>query len=191
MIDYLKLSEAVKHYKQAGFKEIELPWTAALDTIKITLPENARPVTSLFGPLIGSAEQAFLDAVINSKLKGKFQATTPCFRDDPEDDLHQPYFMKTELFYNQEQDADTLKKELFKALEHAQEFFKRYLEVEVLQTGGYEYDIVGAASKIELGSYGIRNHPMVGSWVYATGCAEPRLSKVIAYEACSKAKKGG
>jgi len=32
---------------------------------------------------------------------------------------------------------------------------------------------------IELGSYGIRKHPKVGTWVYGTGCAEPRLSYAI------------
>ena len=40
----------------------------------------------------------------------------------------------------------------------------------------YDIDYHG----IELGSYGIR-HCQFLNWIYGTGCAEPRLSKVMTY----------
>ena len=47
--------------------------------------------------------------------------------------------------------------------------------IDPLLKPGTGYDIVSPQG-IELGSYGIRSHPDIGDWVYATGCAEPRLS---------------
>ena len=69
----------------------------------------------------------------------------------------------------------------------AKEFFNTYLnDVAVVPTQPIDktlvaetgYDVV--SNEIELGSYGLRQHPLIGSWVYATGCAEPRLSIVTA-----------
>ena len=44
--------------------------------------------------------------------------------------------------------------------------------------GTIQYDI--DYHGIELGSYGIR-HCQFLNWIYGTGCAEPRLSKVMTY----------
>lgn len=52
------------------------------------------------------------------------------------------------------------------------------------------YDIVTDLQKIELGSYGIRQHPSVGRWVYGTGLAEPRYSYAIEVETALRSAKG-
>ncbi len=46
----------------------------------------------------------------------------------------------------------------------------------------YNFDIIEHITSRELGSYGIRTENINGnivSWIYATGCAEPRLSSTI------------
>jgi phenylalanyl-tRNA synthetase alpha subunit len=46
----------------------------------------------------------------------------------------------------------------------------------------YDFDIIDKNSSIELGSYGIRSETInnkIASWIYATACAEPRLSSTI------------
>ena len=57
-------------------------------------------------------------------------------------------------------------------------FYSKYLPVKKVQTE-IGFDIM-SYDGIELGSYGVRSnpHPLIGSWNYGTGCAEPRLSKV-------------
>src|SRR5690606_31703766 len=84
-----------------GYKRVDLPWHANLAAIKSTLDDVGRAFElSEVGLLIGSAEQAFVQAMMNGTLGvGRFVALTPCFRNEPVfDEVHQPYFMKVELF---------------------------------------------------------------------------------------------
>jgi hypothetical protein len=60
----------------------------------------------------------------------------------------------------------------------ANRFLSNYLDVKVVKLEDYLYDIVEAKTGIELGSYGIREHDNL-KWVFGTGLAEPRLSKVL------------
>lgn len=174
MIDYHKISSAISYYESHGFKNYNLPWLADKKYIDITLPSDTSPISCNLGILIGSAEQAFFQEVHLYNLKGKYQATTPCFRDDQEDQIHQKYFLKTELFINN----DVSKKNLMKLISSALDFYKKYIDVEIIQLGDNIFDIIDSKYHIELGSYGIREHYLIGSWIYGTGCAEPRLSLV-------------
>lgn len=177
MIDYQNLGYAVLWYSVRGFKVIDLPWVASRETIEATLPEGHTIVNSDLGCLVGSAEQSFLELVKTIGLKGKYQATTPCFRNEPVDDTHQKYFMKTELFQN----INVTEENLLAMIETARGFFNIYgkgVDAVVVKTGELSYDIIDASTGIELGSYGIRNHPNFGSWIYGTGCSEPRFTIV-------------
>jgi hypothetical protein len=60
----------------------------------------------------------------------------------------------------------------------ALQFFSNYLPKNDLSivSEGFNFDI--HYKNIELGSYGIRTCEFL-TWIYGTGCAEPRLSKII------------
>jgi len=70
------------------------------------------------------------------------------------------------------------KSELDKVIVIALDFFKKFFNKNDLDTiktdNGYDITVKG----IELGSYGIRECEFL-NWIYGTGCAEPRLSKLI------------
>jgi seryl-tRNA synthetase len=179
MIDYGKISEAIKYYKHHGFKYMEVPWVVEQSTAKITMPEGKIPIDCMFGTLVGSSEQSFLQLVKDKKLSigdnSRYMACSPCFRNDLEDDIHQKYFMKVELFLpNHENDEQ---ENLQKVLQLCNKFFNRYIPAKVIKTDE-GYDIVTENKEIELGSYGIRNYNDL-HWIYATGLAEPRLSSQL------------
>jgi hypothetical protein len=58
-------------------------------------------------------------------------------------------------------------------------FFDQYIRTAVKPMDGGSLDIVADKSGVELGSYGIRTNDKVGSWIYGTGVAEPRLSTAM------------
>ena len=104
--------------------------------------------------------------------KGQFQTTTPCFRFESFDYSHTKYFIKNELIK-----TDVVNNaELDKVVEYCFNFLKGCIpEIEIIQTSiGFDIEYKGN----ELGSYGIRENEFL-KWIYATGCAEPRLSKII------------
>lgn len=181
-IDYNYIAEAENFYSRRGFSKINVPWYVPREIINITLPPgvviNERNVIN-DQVLVGSAEQSFLYLTKTQDLKGKFFGTTPCFREDIEDELHHHYFMKTELFQND----DVSEISLAALLGIAQNFFSHYLPIKTIETNDpnsyMSFDIIDEKFGIELGSYGIREHPEVGMWIYGTGCAEPRLSYVL------------
>lgn len=174
IIDYSKIGAAIEFYKKKGFQYVDVPW----DT-----PERYRNVTFIgedFNPilndrfLVGSAEQSFIYLHDKRKLmRGSYVACTPCFRCDEIDETHQQYFMKVELFDTN----DTSIKRLHHIIQLAEEFFSNYLNVKVVQISDYEYDIE-TYTGIELGSYGIRSWEG-HTWIFATGLAEPRLTKSL------------
>lgn len=173
-IDYVKIGEAIKYYQKKGFTYIDVPW----DT-----PKKYREVTFSgvdFEPIdgdryiVGSAEQSFIYLNDVGVLdKGSYVACTPCLRGDEVDDTHQQYFMKVELFDSN----DTSEKRLMHIIRLAKEFFEKYIPVRIIQTGNLQFDIETNFG-LELGSYGI-NMFNNKKWVYATGLAEPRLSKSL------------
>lgn len=182
MIDWSALADAVAFYRTLGYHHVEVPWTAPEEAINTTLPPGATPmVVPYLGTLVGSAEQSFVGLDMQGKLdKGRFVACTPCFRlGDDDGDLHQPCFMKVELYINDVVDELTM----FEMMGHAGTFFRHRLHrrgkgvglLRHVQTqDGWDLEIGG----IEVGSYGLRSTSGV-SWVYGTGCAEPRLSKAL------------
>lgn len=83
--------------------------------------------------------------------------------------------MKVELIDT----IDVNRKALLSMMEAAEWFFSQYLTTKIIPTSELSFDICEVRTNIELGSYGIRHHDILGSWVYGTGLAEPRLSYVL------------
>jgi hypothetical protein len=180
MIDYFKINNALIYYTNQGFKYLDVKWDCPTEIARITTPQNCRLYILDKGQtLVGSAEQSFLDEIFNNNLKpGKYSALTPCFRDDMIDELHSRYFFKLELI--DFENVTTVS--LFEIIQTCLVFFKRYIDCEVIQISDESYDIVTSKNNIELGSYGIRNIEYNNKFlkmIYATGLAEPRLSKAI------------
>lgn len=181
MINYQHLVDAENYYRDCGFTRVEAPWSVARPFVSVTAPENATLYPHDDRYLVASGEQSLLSMQLSP---GRYMCITPCFRDDSDDGLHKPYFVKLELFDN----FNPTMESLLDILDMCHNFFPHYLPCKTLKVdpdkgdtlakAASTYDIV-SLSGIELGSYGVRDHPKLGSWVYATGCAEPRLSKTI------------
>lgn len=174
-IDYGKLFNALEFYKGKGFTYQDVAWSVSPAVSAITRPNQTEDFYLSDTVLVASAEQSFLQMMTDYQLvRGRHCAISPCFRDEQADALHGQYFMKVELI-------DTLnisELSLFTIMFTAHEFFSQYIACHVEKTGDYSYDIVAKDNGIELGSYGIRSHEKL-NWIYATGCAEPRLSYAL------------
>jgi hypothetical protein len=60
------------------------------------------------------------------------------------------------------------------------EFYQKYIPMAETKKTNIGYDIVYRG--MELGSYGIREDQFTNfKWIYGTGCAEPRLSKLTEF----------
>lgn len=126
---------------------------------------------------------------------------TPCFRDDPPDELHHYGFIKAELFawvsgwhpdrdhltgvlcLNQIRTITRLAKTVFDELLGAQ-FPNDPPTVKILSVTPERPDDVLCldivCEGVELGSYGVRRHPVLNRpYIFATGLAEPRLQALI------------
>ena len=176
MIDYQVLDNSIKFYESRGYNRIEAPWTVTHAVSDITRPVFASNF-SIEGKdkvLVASAEQSFLYLNLKGFLPlGKYQAITPCFRDEPFDAWHTKYFMKNELIQTDSTTVD----DLINVLNDASLFFSTRLDdnVQLLQTEEKAFDLM--YRDIELGSYGIRSCSFL-TWIYGTGVAEPRFSAV-------------
>lgn len=171
-IDYHLLLQALDYYKSNGFKYLNLDWTVPKSISSITRPVDKKDYLIEGKALVASAEQSFLDLIINDNLpKGRYCGLTPCFRNEEAlDYIHQQYFMKVELIDT----IDVNEKYLKKIVNICLQFFNQKIRCEILKTD-FGYDIVDSKNKIELGSYGIRE-TITGKHIYATGLAEPRFS---------------
>ena len=177
-INWQIFGEAVEYYEDLGYQYIEVPWRVGPEAIKKTLPSHVD--LEIFNDpinLVGSAEQSFVEMMLDGVMPiGKFQAITPCFRNETVyDDLHQPHFMKLELINFGEISDEKLNQ----MIKDAVGFFKPRVymnDVQLVQTNdGFDIEHNG----IELGSYGIRIMMYKRkrfSWIYGTGIAEPRFS---------------
>ena len=192
---YGRVLEAVEYYRKLNYTFVDVPWTVSAEALCITKP----PSIPLYGcpsytsggenqQIVASAEQSFLEQQLEYQRKwsgahdyGKYVALTPCFRNEPViDNLHQPYFLKSELINWK----NLTERSLHSMIADAYGFFTQFLTVDVVENrepgaGELAFDIVSRRGRIELGSYGIRQHEKVGKWVYGTGCAEPRLSYAL------------
>lgn len=176
MIDYNKLANSEKYYSNLGYKRIETPWTVSEEVDDITRPKDRIHMQLKHNDkcLVASGEQSFLYLYAKDYLPlGKYQTITPCWRYEHFDGMHAKYFMKNELIITD----DVSEKSLQKIINDAQGFFNQYIKTKVIKTD-IGYDIISEDGEYELGSYGIRSCEYL-KWVYGTGCAEPRLSRVI------------
>src|SRR5271154_5592967 len=206
-LQYARMLDAREYYEECGFQYIDVPWAVGRDAILLTRPPQIKgePFNYEAGGItlypVASAEQSFLqmqiDAIATGKpITGSYCTMTPCFRnEDVLDELHQPYFFKLELISWDKTTSEDLNKMIAAA--------RLYIEhddpdiwVDVIKNNAVDpisvaqqYDLVGALTKIELGSYGIREHPKVGRWAYGTGLAEPRYTYVIEEETKAKAAR--
>lgn len=173
--DFSIIAAAQFHYGILGYRDVPVPWVVSAEAMGATIPEWAVPYSTFGGHLVGSAEQSFVELLLQGQPLGKVQATTPCFRDEDHDELHSPYFLKTELFNSVLPPTEA---SVLSVLEDARQFFARYVPVKLQQEGELAWDLVHAESGIELGSYGVRTIPG-HSWIYGTGVALPRLQQTM------------
>ena len=175
MIDYGRLDRSIKFYESKGFQRVEIPWLVTNEISSITKPDNKNEweVIGKDKVLVASGEQSFLYQYKKGFLpKGRYMGISPCFRDDVFDQTHSKYFMKNELIITD--NVNTLS--LVEVINNCKEFFEKELgdEVKLIKTQeGFDLEYEG----IELGSYGIRSCVFL-DWIYATGCAENRMSLV-------------
>lgn len=177
MIDYNLISDSIDYYNNNNFKRIESPWlvpeyidnlTKPNDRISYQLKHNNKC-------LVASGEQSFLYLYLKDFITiGQFQTVTPCFRDEKYDFLHSKYFIKNELIK-----TDVVNEmELNKIIEICYKFYSKYFDKNILTIDRVDDGFDISVNKIEVGSYGIRSCEYL-DWIFATGCAEPRLSKLI------------
>ena len=163
LIDWSCIASAMEHYQLYGYRAIEVPWLIDPASSRVTFNGSAFEVRNKV--LLGSAEQGFYE--VNPPI-GRYVSCSPCFRNDPIDDLHQQDFMKVELY----QTDDISDWALRMMIRTACDFFEKYISVQIVETpDGFDIEHRG----IELGSYGRRT---VGDriWLYGTGVALPRLT---------------
>jgi len=174
MIDFNKLAHSVIFYEEYKYQRIESPWMVSEYVDNITKPANIPSYQLKHNNkcLVASGEQSFLYLYLKDFLpKGTYQTSTPCFRFDEFDYSHSKYFIKNELIKTDKVNNT----ELEKVIDMCFKFYKIYIpNIEIIETNiGFDIEYKGN----ELGSYGIRECEFL-RWIYATGCAEPRLTKI-------------
>jgi seryl-tRNA synthetase len=173
MIDYEKISAAIKFYSSIGYKYIEAPWFVSDESMAVTCPPDRRCFNTFAGNLVASGEQSFIE--MRKIMKpGRYCCATPCFRDESSvDDLHLLYFFKVELINVAPDDTEDA---TLDTIQDALEFFKRYGNTIRRVRTDIGHDLY--MGDVEIGSYGFRSYDGF-DWIYGTGCAEPRLSQAI------------
>lgn len=200
-MSYESITHSNVYYKLHGFTYVQAPWLVEARVSDITKPSDKKNLFVRDKVLVASGEQSFIQLINESKLEAcnYYQTTTPCFRDEIEDELHHMYFMKTELIYYEmvemvesshpqkscSSQKERLQMVVDKMVEICLNFFGKYLPVISISLEPessqhyYRFDIITDDDRqIELGSYGIREH-QGKVWIYGTGCAEPRLSHAV------------
>ncbi len=176
-VSHARLSLAEQHYSSRGYRPVAVPWIVCEEAYLSTMPPP-QAITSRYATLGGylpaSGEQSFIHMMLMGENPGKALCTTPCFRDEQHDELHDPYFMKTELIRTDDVSEEALEE----LLVDATDFFETYVAVERVPMGYGAVDIVDAMTGVELGSYGKRTYGDL-TWLYGTGLAEPRLQRVL------------
>lgn len=192
VVDYQKIASANQFYESLGFETLDAPWWVPRPIMKITSPDPSNDnleyyLTKNEKCLVASGEQSFLYMANKGLLpKGKFQCTTPCFREEIQGDMKRKFFIKNELILTKEVSNLLLEE----TIQNCVKFFKTQVPrpdlINVVSLGN-SYDI--NYERVELGSYGIREVSFL-KWIYATGCAEPRLSQAIALQQYKERENG-
>lgn len=184
MIDLKILNESILYWENKGFRRIEVPWIVPSYYSNLTSPVKSNEQFSN----IGSGEQSFLYLIDQGVLlDGYYQTVTPCFRQENEDYLHKPYFLKNELIQLTKNDKN-YHASLLNILKNQKVFFEYlgFKNIKIEETRNNEihdilsYDILTKGG-IELGSYGIREFDFC-IYIYGTACAEPRTSTLLKKE---------
>lgn len=177
------ISDAVKIYRALGYKYVEVPWIVNSKTVAVTLPKDKKEFATYGGSLVGSAEQSFLQMMLDDNLApGKYVAASPCFRDE-QDETHQRTFFKVELievFNKFSYENSELRTTVM--VENALSFFKTVNGTQNIKSVQTEEGVDIELNGLELGSYGYRQYSYgkwTHRWVYGTGIAEPRLSMAL------------
>lgn len=182
------ISRAIQYYTNLGYLPISVPIVIDYDISKFTRPEFVNDLIHSNSKVYsGSAEQSFLQLMKDNKIKpGKYQALTPCFRDEKTlDDLHLRIFLKLELIHIGSNSFRNI-------LTDACIFFNQngvkaqiqYLTHPILSNNQIDLCTLDG---IELGSYGFRTFNEI-PYSYGTGLAEPRFSHCLKLEQESRVK---
>lgn len=170
-----------------GAQYVSLPWVASDTFAHCTKPDHVverqgQSQNGLF--LVASGEQVFLELAASNQLNEDvtYVGWTPCFRQEPHwDASHHHYFLKAEAYRRISSSCGF--SELMSMIQSAKNVFASlmdeklhpFLSIVKIETDHEQWDIV--LGETEIGSYGIRKHPMnEAHYIYATVCAEPRLS---------------
>lgn len=175
-INWQLIAQAVAYYERLGYKYVEVPWIVSSEALGVTLPPGKEGLQTQDGSLIGSAEQGFIQLLLDGKLSyGRYLAATPCFRDDTVDELHQRTFFKVELIYVYDICAVSVDTARTRLAQDAIGFFLSVSPPSSLTLpktkSGHDIELGG----VEVGSYGCREYKG-HRWIYGTGLAEPRFS---------------
>lgn len=179
LIDWTLLAKAASFYNEAGFAQKETPYALPELYHSYTKPHNDPSFILSSGifsqephELVGSAEQGFIYLILNNLVnpQERFFSITPCFRSDNYDKLHQPWFMKLELFHYSSDLND-----LISMLQLVKLFFSNQSkgDLQIVETGNNSYDL--ELNSIEIGSFGFRTVEGI-TFIYGTGLALPRFS---------------
>lgn len=179
LIDWSLLAKASQFYLNAGFTQKETPYALPEKYHEYTKPHKNRSFIleqDLFQnnphELVGSAEQGFIYLLLNNLIteNSRLFSVTPCFRFDTYDTLHQPWFMKLELFHYSCKIED-----LINMLNLVKSFLESITEqtVNIVSTGENSYDL--EINHIEVASFGFRTVENL-TFIYGTGLALPRFS---------------
>ena len=182
-IDWELVSGTISFYKTIDYSYIEVPWFCQSEALNTTLPPGKHGMmawhpTITPGYLVGSAEQSFIQMMLDDKLnKGKYCAATPCFRDDTIDELHSLSFFKVELIEINPKDKniDSILTDAKINMEGIlyRNFLPLTISIKETAAGKDLY-----YNDIEVGSYGYREYKGY-SWIYGTGLALPRFSQAM------------
>lgn len=171
MYDLHLLSLASSFFQKKEYVYSPVPWLVDEASVRATLdPTEKDPWHCAGGYLIGSGEQGFIQILPTIAPNSRLCTLTPCFRDEVEDEFHQRWFVKLELFSNIVTEA-----EFGYMLCSCTEFYSSLgcLPKQV-KLGEMLVDIT--INDIEVGSYGVREVGDV-KFIYGTGIALPRFNQ--------------
>lgn len=64
------IPRALLHYKTYDYEYIEVPWVISEEALRVTLPSDRVGHRTQDGPLVGSAEQGFVQMYLDGELNG-------------------------------------------------------------------------------------------------------------------------
>jgi len=182
----IRLGQVMQLWEERGAQVVTLPWMASASAMNATRPPERAvdsDISTPFGFLVASGEQAFLDLWTSAWKTGQMRiGWTPCFRHEPQfDATHHYCFCKAEVFVpvtaqTAQQEVDRVRLLALEILQQLLDRSHQSAELKCVQTEqGYDIECNG----VEVGSYGARHHH--NNWyVFGTALAEPRWSTAVA-----------